>query len=1275
MHSALLRRINIQRSDQLSKIGINSITNFFCIGDSKGSLQVINYPQIAIQVLPLSREESFSQNQNCFQFIPNIQHKSSISLISWNIFHDKITTVDSEGTLVVWKKKNNLFDVEMVNNREESFIKDVKWSKNGEYICFVYDDGQIFTGLVSGEHEWYNNVEPGLAFVEFSPDNKKILISRKKEKIYIFSINGQQIGEINLENPFNEYDIVTIDWWCDYRMYYKENIVLEEEKIIDNNNVTNNNKSTITQTQEVLIKDIMDENDYNKFSKHLMIAFRNGVILFFDDENDKQPKMVKTELNKILGAQWEPKGTYFIVAGNINESKEDNKSVNYSKSVALFYNLEGELIKLLVCPNKIFSFSIGNSTTIALESQKIVYTGFIKYDYKWTFFCNTIVVGYIIGDNKYNVLYMDIENKAKLYKIIFNLIGIISNDSFCVIFSENKNVYNILFTNNFGNLIESKKCPIKPVIYDINNEYLVISDENYIYILIFRGNVNFTKKINNNDKSNSSMNNTNIGQNVYNNLKLDNKLMKEMVFFIDDENTDIKNIDYNYNTFIEKSGKKQTNDKILAISLSANYLFISRALGKVYKYDLSTLKLEKSFKFKEKIKKLGVSPFDTYLWTIDKDDILRIHNIKYQNEEKEEKQLNEFAQKDVWEIEWLHKREDFEENFDDCLNFVTVERHKLYFYSNLRHENEPHICTDYLARYEDNEAIAVRLEDLIKNKNNSNINPDSYIKKYQNKILAHFNNMIDTGKTLDEIYDYVKKHPNKSLWQKLSNKALENLDFDTAQKSMLQINDFNGLNFLNQMKELKDPELQKAEIAQYNNNYEEASKLFKKNKRNDLNLAMNMKLGKWDKVTEIIGNDKSDKNKDSKEEQMKIAYNHYADELFEKKEFDKAEENYKKSGNIKGLTNCYFAKEEYDKAAKMLEVIPEEDEYLEEIGNKFMGLGMCHEAVVAFTKHGNIKKGIECYINSNKWEEAMDLSAKNGFIYMQDLVDKFSDQFRLSGKKLDLISMYRKANMSVEVYKYLCEIAQDMKRLNISPIIIKKIYVLAALELERYKAQINQQIDEEKLINDSTPRNTKRKKINYIDEAVKKEIDKIKNNNWRGAEAYHFYMLCQAQLYKKKYKESCKTALRLKFYEDILGTETTYRLIAICSYKNKCYKFFADALNILSNDEKIEKKFRLKYKALMQDFFLKNKPENIDEKFYNCPNDDCDEAISEYDTYCNICGYVMNGCVLSGRSILGNKYFKCNQCRNKTIRVEVKQHPFKYCPLCHVRLFEKKSSG
>ena len=59
------------------------------------------------------------------------------------------------------------------------------------------------------------------------------------------------------------------------------------------------------------------------------------------------------------------------------------------------------------------------------------------------------------------------------------------------------------------------------------------------------------------------------------------------------------------------------------------------------------------------------------------------------------------------------------------------------------------------------------------------------------------------------------------------------------------------------MKNIKDPELQKAEIAQFNSDYEEASKMFEKNNRNDLKLNMLMKLGKWQQVSEMMDKDKN----------------------------------------------------------------------------------------------------------------------------------------------------------------------------------------------------------------------------------------------------------------------------------------------------------------------------------------------------------------------------------------------------------------------------------
>ena len=46
----------------------------------------------------------------------------------------------------------------------------------------------------------------------------------------------------------------------------------------------------------------------------------------------------------------------------------------------------------------------------------------------------------------------------------------------------------------------------------------------------------------------------------------------------------------------------------------------------------------------------------------------------------------------------------------------------------------------------------------------------------------------------------------------------------------------------------------------------EIPKLFSKSNRSDLNLAMLMKLGKWEEVSEIMSQDENSENKNTKDE-------------------------------------------------------------------------------------------------------------------------------------------------------------------------------------------------------------------------------------------------------------------------------------------------------------------------------------------------------------------------------------------------------------------------
>ena len=43
---------------------------------------------------------------------------------------------------------------EMINNRNKSVVKDMAWSKDGQKICIVYEDGAVIVGSVDGNRMW-----------------------------------------------------------------------------------------------------------------------------------------------------------------------------------------------------------------------------------------------------------------------------------------------------------------------------------------------------------------------------------------------------------------------------------------------------------------------------------------------------------------------------------------------------------------------------------------------------------------------------------------------------------------------------------------------------------------------------------------------------------------------------------------------------------------------------------------------------------------------------------------------------------------------------------------------------------------------------------------------------------------------------------------------------------------------------------------------------------------------------------------------------------------
>ena len=1185
MYCTLIKKVNVTKSDKLTKISHNKLTNLIGIGGTNGFVQVVN--------LDITSQNQLTSKQTLES------HSSEITLLRWNDQFNKLTTCDSSGVIIVWRLNNNVWETEMINNREQSYVTDLKWSNQGHYLCFIYEDGHAIVGTVEGNRSWGNDIRNSLYLIEWSPDDNNILLASKNSNIIILTAMGQQLGELIIEPSLFNVQISSLSWWSNY--------------ISDSRNIT--------------------------LKKHLMLAFKNGTVALYDNEDDRMPFIIKTNLFDVNKAEWNLGGDVFAISGMIKE--EDNKCG------VSFYSSKGEFIKVLKAPEPIICFSWdARGTKIALETQNTIYFGLVKPKYKWCFFSNTLVYSYLSESDHHTLVFWDIKNEKINYKYVKNMIDICAKSPFCLITAQiSENNYLLILSNSIGSPIDNKIINIEPVFIALNNTHAVVSNGHYVYLWQFRGIENERKRGRNDDKNIIIQ-----GQEISINL-LTKKMMRELTFFIED----IPNMNdvYNYETF---NANRRTNDPITAVCLTDNYLFITCASGKANKYNLMSLTTITKYNFDEKMIKIGLSPQGQYLWAISEYNMLSIWDTEKQHKKYMGEKL-EFEKKDVWSVLWSDNKNT--DSMKDELSFVFLEKNKLNIIKNLEPE-EVLACNGYLADFSDLIITAVKLEDLMFKPYDSNFKVEDIVIQTETRNLRDLREHIKAKMPMEDIYKFVEQNPNRKMWELLAKHALFLFDTATAEKAFTHMNDYMGLDFIKRLKTIDDDNLKRAEISQFFNDYDTAEETYNNADRKDLSINMRLKLGQWDRVINLM-NDKGVVD----ENNMKIAYSNSADQYMDEKDYEKAEEFYKKANNNEGLINVWFATEEFDKASNFIERIPEQNEFLLFMGEKFETYGLCDEAVNCYLRYGDVKKAIDTCVLMNKWNLAVELAEKNNFFQIEGLVNKFGSILMEKGKKMDLVELYRKSHRHTEAAKILIKIAEDLKELNASPITLKKIYVVAALEMESFKTRlIDAQITN---ITQQTVKNT-----TTLDTLITSDLsnvsDKTLNNPWKGAEAYHFYMLCQSQLYQNKYKEALKTALRLVLYEKELGAKEVYRLISLSAFLNQNYQHCSKALSTLENLPNLTKVQRQKYKDLAVHIFMMNEPKNHNEFFVKCPNKKCGSEVSEFSIDCKSCGSNFSPCVYSGQSIMMKGYYKCKRCKHKCLESEIYNKPIKFCPLCHLAL-------
>lgn len=127
--------------------------------------------------------------------------------------------------------KNYWFE-EMINNRNKSTVKDMKWSPDGSKICIMYEDGALILGSVDGQRLWGKEYKFKLEMVEFSPDSKLMLFGTPEGEVKVHDVNGNMIHQIKMHclqrivnnNQLFKPDLplASIVWYENAKMYSED---------------------------------------------------------------------------------------------------------------------------------------------------------------------------------------------------------------------------------------------------------------------------------------------------------------------------------------------------------------------------------------------------------------------------------------------------------------------------------------------------------------------------------------------------------------------------------------------------------------------------------------------------------------------------------------------------------------------------------------------------------------------------------------------------------------------------------------------------------------------------------------------------------------------------------------------------------------------------------------------------------------------------------------------------------------------------------------------
>uniref|UniRef100_UPI00358FD466 WD repeat-containing protein 35 isoform X2 n=1 Tax=Myxine glutinosa TaxID=7769 RepID=UPI00358FD466 len=933
----------------------------------------------------------------------------------------------------------------------------------------------------------------------------------------------------------------------------------------------------------------------------LAVCLDNGCCQLMRTENDNDVILLDTGM-KIVDAQWNHCGSMLAIAccQQINSSQ--------SLSEVQFYSPFGEHLRTLPLASKrLLGLAWdGAGCRIALALDTLVLFANVRPEYKWAYVRGTLVYAYTNRENaEHRVMFWNTKNGDKTSKFVHGLRGISACDDVCLLSASSDNsqeMYKLLLCNDIGTQLDSKYLDTEPRHIAVTRTHVVVASRTEIYVWHYR----VAKRLTAMDVQQGAK------------PRWDGR---EKVYDIDHE---LKSGD---RAAVDTKTSNPTRDPICCIAALDKTLIVAQGSGTLMHFILPGMELQRAYTTSQQPCRIFLNCNCSRLAILDSAGLLTLMELESQGASKDScGKILSLQRKDVWDVCWAS---------DDPEFFAAMERTWMYVFRNLDPE-EPILTSGYICGFEHLEIKSALLDEIMKEPENPK---DELVVTFEARFLRDCHTLVESV-GLPDAQQFVERNPHPRLWRLLAGAALEQLQLEVADHAFARCHDYPGLQLIKRLHSLTGQKLKQAEVAAYFGRFEEAEELYLSMDRRDLALKLRTKLGDWFRVLQLLSTTAGNADDALKEQANNSIGEYYA----ERKKWSSSVKYYMEAHNMEQLAECYIMLEDYEKLSELASSLPEQHKLLPKLGQVFLSVGMCQEAIDAFLRNNQPKLAINACVELNKWKQAVELAQFHNVHEVRPLLAKYVARLLENGQQLEAVELYRIAHCHLEAAQLLFQLADKEAKMRRKPLLAKKIFVLAALEVESYHEM---------------KRSQKKDKT----EAASALVGLLEEDAtagglmvdlpWRGAEAYHFYLLAQRQFYSGQPETATATAKVLVDYEDIIPPEDIYSLLALFACKSGAFKTASRAFLRLETMPGLSEKEKRAYEQCALEVFTKHKPYDTSKS---------EESQSE----------ILEGifpeekppvCVVTGRLLTDYELWMCSACKHCAGRLDISS--FSTCPLCH----------